>query len=302
MALLLLCIGMATPATDDSETEAYVVQGHQTIAAIAAEYGISPDDLASYNHLRANDRLAVGQVLMVPVGEAQAQQATPEIGSASAPGSTTLPAPQTLAKNQVQGVIATVAAKQTKIYNKPAGGQVIFDNAVRDSKLLVIDQTETQYAVLMSDGSTGWVPRIALKLSDATTIVTRPTPEAPSATPRQDIVDAAMRYLGIPYKYGGSLPDTIDCSLFVQTVFRQFGIHLPRTAAEQFQVGLPVAPENLIAGDRLYFHERGGQTIGHTAIYIGNGRFIHASSNRGQVAIDELSNPTYVAIYAGARR
>ena len=306
-SLLQWCSGKAMPATDAMETEAYVVQAHQTIGSIAAEYGISPEELARYNHLRAGDHLSIGEVLLVPVGAQIAAQPSPEAGGATATVSNstqtgTLPAPAPLAPNQVQGIIATVAARQTQIYNKPHGGQVVFDKAPHDMKLLVIDQTETQYAVLMSDGSTGWVPRIALKLTDMTTVVPRPTPVAPTTSPHQDIVDTAMGYLGVPYKLGGTLPDSVDCSLFVQTVFRQFGVRLPRTAAEQFEVGMPVASENLVAGDRLYFHERRSEAIGHTAIYIGNGYFIHASSNRGKVAVDSLSNPTYAAIYAGARR
>ncbi len=292
----------ATSASDVAETEAYVVQAQQTITSIATDYGISPEDLARFNHLRVTDRLEVGLVLFVPVGAQLAPQVSQAINGVSTTGSSALQAPQPLGKNQIQGTIATVTAQQTKICSKPFGGQVVFDHVTRDMQLLVIDQTETHYAVLMSDGSTGWVSRLALKLSDTTTVVPRPSSEAPSGTPRQDIVDNAMRYLDTPYKYGGALPDTVDCSLFVQAVFRQFGVNLPRTAADQFQVGAPVLQQNLVAGDRLYFRERGGQSIGHTAIYIGNGRFIHASSNRGRVAIDELTNATYAAIFAGARR
>ena len=92
----------------------------------------------------------------------------------------------------------------------------------------------------------------------------------------------------------------MDCSLFVQTVFGRYGVHLPRTAAEQCEVGQPVSTANLQAGDRLYFINRAGR-INHTAIYMGNTQFIHASSNRGCVAIDSLTEPYYAAALLFAR-
>ena len=87
----------------------------------------------------------------------------------------------------------------------------------------------------------------------------------------------------------------------MKTVFALHGIKLPRTAAEQSTGGLPGGSLPVIPGDQLYFRERSG-LIGHTAIYIGGGYFIHASSNRGAVAIDALTNPTYWHMYACARR
>ena len=72
---------------------------------------------------------------------------------------------------------------------------------------------------------------------------------------------------------------------------------------ERGDKGLPIGQvPNLLPGDRLYFYKPGQREIGHAAIYMGNGQFIHASSNRGKVAVDNLGDETYWDIYAGARR
>lgn len=298
---VLWLIGIALPETDLPEYEAYVAQSTQTISSIADEYGISPDSLARYNKISINTPLKTGQILLVPMN-AQAEPSTPAVTETPPTAKHDQPA-LPLPSNKISGNLATVIAKSIDITAKPNSDVVVCPGIRRGKDLFVVDQTPTHYGVLMKYGTVGWVPRLALEVSDTTMVVDRPTPPAQSTTPgRQDIVDTAFEYLGIPYKLGGTLPDSVDCSLLVQTVFRRQGIRLPRTAAQQYTVGKSIDVDDLIAGDRLYFHERGGTRISHTAIYIGSGRFIHASSNRHAVAVDALSNQTYASIYAGARR
>jgi cell wall-associated NlpC family hydrolase len=83
-------------------------------------------------------------------------------------------------------------------------------------------------------------------------------------------------------------------------VFREEGTELPRVAADQAQVGLPIVMGALEAGDRVYF--KAGHEIDHTGIYMGDGRFIHASGSGGAVRIDDLFDARWQRIYAGARR
>jgi cell wall-associated NlpC family hydrolase len=112
----------------------------------------------------------------------------------------------------------------------------------------------------------------------------------------------AMRYLGTPYKWGGSSPTTgFDCSGLVQWAYAQEGIHLPRVAADQFGVGIPVAREDLRPGDAVFFKEPDGY-VHHVGLYIGDGRFINAPETGENVKISSLSDPYFAAQYAGARR
>lgn len=115
------------------------------------------------------------------------------------------------------------------------------------------------------------------------------------------LISTAMQYIGTPYVFGGtSLYYGIDCSAYVQRIFAQVGISLPRTADVQFEVGTPISRGDLIPGDIVFFTT---YTYGasHCGIYIGNGEFIHASSSRG-VTVSSLGQNYYAARYIGARR
>jgi cell wall-associated NlpC family hydrolase len=87
------------------------------------------------------------------------------------------------------------------------------------------------------------------------------------------VVADASRYLGIPYVYGGESTSGMDCSGLVQKTFGDLGITLPRTAAEQQQIGTPVdSLADAQPGDLLFF----GQPAYHVAIYAGNGQLIES--------------------------
>lgn len=109
----------------------------------------------------------------------------------------------------------------------------------------------------------------------------------------------AMRFIGVPYRWGGTTPAGFDCSGFVQYVFSHFGVELPRTSEEQYGCGTPVSLANLAVGDLVFFDANGpGPT--HVGIYLGGGRFIDAGSDG--VGIDSLSNTYWQEHYIGARR
>lgn len=114
------------------------------------------------------------------------------------------------------------------------------------------------------------------------------------------IVQTAMQYIGVPYVFGGTSPSGFDCSGYVQFVFANAGVALPRTADVQYEVGRPVATSELRAGDLVFFstYEPGPS---HVGIYLEGGNFINATSSRG-IAIDSLSNSYWGARYIGARR
>lgn len=112
-------------------------------------------------------------------------------------------------------------------------------------------------------------------------------------------VDFTRKYLGKPYVYGASSGNAFDCSGLTTYVMKNFGIKLERTASQQFKKGIPVAKEDLKPGDLVFFSSN-GKTIGHVGIYIGDHKFIHASSSKKKVVINDLR--TYTGKYQGARR
>lgn len=114
------------------------------------------------------------------------------------------------------------------------------------------------------------------------------------------ITRTALRYLGVPYMWGGTSFSGVDCSGFVQAVFEHNGIELPRTADSQFLAGQPVSQSDLRPGDLVFF-ETYAVGASHVGIFLGGGRFIHASSSDG-VRVDALGEDYYAQRYLGARR
>ena len=115
------------------------------------------------------------------------------------------------------------------------------------------------------------------------------------------VVSLARRFLGTPYRWGGTGPGGFDCSGFLYAVFSRVGISLPRTSFEMFQGGRPVPREQLQPGDLVFFTTY-APGPSHAGIYVGGGSFVHASSAGGGVRIDPLSKPYYHRRYLGARR
>ncbi len=113
----------------------------------------------------------------------------------------------------------------------------------------------------------------------------------------------ARTYLSIPYRYGAQSRKSTDCSGFVQQVFREFDINLPRTAREQYRVGMKIDRSSLSSGDLLFFRTRARKKYPtHVGIYLGNGKMIHASSLQRKVVISDVNHPYYVKRYVGAKR
>lgn len=120
---------------------------------------------------------------------------------------------------------------------------------------------------------------------------------------RRAIIDYAENFLGSPYVFGGdSLTHGIDCSAFVQKIYAKFGIHMPRTAEEQFHRGTPVKLSELQPGDLVFFHTLSYAYATHVGIYIGNGRFINAAGKKSGVVISKLRRRFYRKRFIGAKR
>jgi peptidoglycan DL-endopeptidase CwlO len=114
----------------------------------------------------------------------------------------------------------------------------------------------------------------------------------------QRLTSSALRFLGVPYIFGGTTASGFDCSGFVQHVFAMLGIGLPRTADAQYDIGRP-AVGGPRPGDLVFFDTYGG--VSHVGIYLGKGKFVHASSSHG-VMISRLSESYWASRYMGAKR
>ena len=115
------------------------------------------------------------------------------------------------------------------------------------------------------------------------------------------LVGTALSLRGAPYRTGGNDPSGLDCSGFTQYVFRQYGIALPRDVREQYQFGKSVRPEELAAGDLLFFTTT-DPGVSHVAIAVGGDEFVHAPSSSGVVRVEHLSSTYWAPRFVAAKR
>ncbi len=125
-----------------------------------------------------------------------------------------------------------------------------------------------------------------------------PPPPSPLA---KAVIRTARSYL--PEEDARRAPP-VDCSDFVGRVFRAHGVSLPRTSRAMARAGRPVASaDDLRMGDLLFFSgSRGGRRVGHVAIYVGNGIFIHQANPGEGVRMESLYSDYYRRRYLKARR
>ncbi|MCX5540261.1 NlpC/P60 family protein [Paraburkholderia sp. CNPSo 3076] len=120
---------------------------------------------------------------------------------------------------------------------------------------------------------------------------------------REEISIQAMGLVGIPYRWGGNTPDSgFDCSGLVKYVLaRSASVDLPRTTAEMSTRGETIEPDEIAAGDLIFFNTT-GRPHSHVGIYVGNLRFVNAPSTGGTVRLDYLTNPYWAKRFDGIRR
>lgn len=118
---------------------------------------------------------------------------------------------------------------------------------------------------------------------------------------REELVETASRYLGVPYRWGGETTDGFDCSGLTMVSYRINGLNLPRNSRSQYQAGRPISKPELQKGDLVFFATKGGSRVTHVGMYIGDGRFIHAPRPGKTVRVASLANSFFSDTYVGAR-
>lgn len=157
--------------------------------------------------------------------------------------------------------------------------------------------------------TTAFRPLLVLALGALLLVGCASGPRAPSggrrvaevSTRGQEVATGALSLLGRPYQYGGGGPDTFDCSGLVHYVHTALGISVPRTTADQFRAARPVEEGARGAGDLLFFRIDDDK-VSHVAIYLGDGRFVHAPQTGRPVETRRLDDPWYRSRLVGIGR
>lgn len=193
------------------------------------------------------------------------------------------------ANQRASEVIATVArvnADMLMVREQPNTDCTIITRVAEGEELEVVEQLDG-WVKINIDSETGYVcadyVSVYQSLPKGVTLKELSYGDGVSNT-AVDLIEYAKQFLGNPYVYGGtSLTRGTDCSGFTMRVFEHFGYSLSRTSREQAYNGTRVSLSEIQPGDLLFYKH--GSTIGHVAIYIGNGQIIHASTERTGIII-----------------
>jgi len=272
-ATLLLAILPSLALSEGSRPQVHTVRQGETLSAVARTYDVSVKDLRRINHLRSKSRLKAGSQLVV-------RESIPET--------------YTVRKGDTLWRIA-------RRYNLDADALLEL-NRMESEDL----RPGRELALVAPDDST--LPADAVKLpteAELAEIAKAAPVSAPEQKAEESIKDrvirVAERMLSVPYRWGGSTLKGLDCSGYVQKVFAFLNQDLPRSAREQYREGVQVAKAELAMGDLVFFRTY-AKYPSHVGIYLGDNRFIHASSRDRKVKIDSLETPYFVKRYIGAKR
>lgn len=276
----------------------YFVKNGDTLCRIGKRFGVSVRDLKNANGLRSDD-IIIGARLIIP-------------GVFS-----------TNSKTQIAQEEETVSlnVNETTRYVVKRGDNLAliaerFDVSVEDLKdINHIRRNSLRVGQVISIPNQNKVVKLSVeginigRDQDKTNVNTKVKTDdhqenvgGDGGISRDSIITIAKRFLGIPYKFGGTSPiKGLDCSAFVGQVFSFLNVDLPRTARELFGVGRRVNRSQLVAGDLVFFRTY-AHYPSHVGIYMGDSEFIHASSKAHMVTIDSIDRPYFLKRYIGARR
>lgn len=257
-------------------TSTYTVVSGDTLGGIGNKFGVSVKDLRKLNGLRS-DYLQVGMKLTVS-GNSKASK--PSVQTAKKAAQTKPTARYIVKSGESLGIIAQrYGVSVTSIMN----ANNLKNQNIRAGQTINIPST-SNYRDYGSNTNYS---------SNKTTY----------SKTRENIIAVAKQYLGAPYKFGGySFKTGIDCSGYVKKIFSKFNVELPRTARDiYYNSGTRVAKSQLQTGDLVFFRTY-ASFPSHVGIYMGNGKFIHASSGARKVSITNLNKKYYTKRYIGAKR
>jgi len=298
LVLLLMFLFMAAPETWAETT--HMVKKGESLSAIAQKYQVSISKIKEANDLE-DTRLQIGQSLTIPKTPA----ANPNSSSTRKGNHQNTVSGQEIPDTHVVKSGDTLAGIAKRYHLTVKDLQEINElkgTRLRIGQVLQLKQEEEiseERSVQSGEGSY----ESALAANDGSAIPVSQGADVIEERDLNPLVTVAESFLGVKYRRGGTNVKTgLDCSAYVQKVFRMVGMDLPRTAREQFGVGLEVARDALRLGDLVFFKRSQTKRPAHVGIYIGNEQFIHSSTTKRKVRVDSLSTRYFSTRFIGGRR
>jgi hypothetical protein len=185
---------------------------------------------------------------------------------------------------------AVVMAKRAQLTASQEPGSKVLMRLHLDTRVVVVQQVDEQVQVRLPDGREGWLPAKNVRLSAG-----RDTPAA-----LDGFYETAEALIGIPYVWGGTTSDSLDCSGFLYRLFHAYGLVLARDANDQALEGTAVDANALQRGHLIFTADRANGPITHVVMYWEDGQIIDAEPERG-VSVHPLSDLLHMAVWSGAR-
>ena len=211
-------------------------------------------------------------------------------------------------QNATQMAIITTDVLNVRV--EPNTDSKIWTQIVKDERYPVVDQQDGWVQIDLDTGDSGngeendgaYISTrdnnvdVQYALTEAIKFSPMEETANQQASLRSKIVNYALKFVGNPYVWGGtSLTNGVDCSGFTMRVMEKFGVSLPHYSGSQAQMGKKVTSATMKPGDLIFYAGSNGK-VNHVAIYIGNGRIVHAASRRSGIKTSTWNYRTPVAI------
>ncbi len=277
----------------------YAIKSSDNDWILAHRLGLKTGQLHAINPHVKWDRLRPGQKILVPAGTALGE------GRSVA---------------RIKSRHAIILSDDVTIRRNASRNAEAITTVDQGTRVTVLDRDGEWYRLRFPKGTEGWVRGDFLKatlvphhLHDYQAIRSarrhgrsrgRHSTEIVANIPAagSTLLKTAVSYRGVRYQWGSMSRSGTDCSGFTSQVFGRSGMKLPRTSQEQSSVGQKVDRTSMKPGDLVFFHTTRGRRVSHVGIYMGNGKFIHASSGGGHVQVNSLADGYYHNRFVTARR
>jgi len=287
-------MGLMTVVGNAVTTTKYTIKNGETLYTIAHKHHTTIEEVRKANKLKKGEILKPGRALTVPLN-------------------TYFPNKKSKKTKIVKN------GKKTKIVKKNKKTKIVKNSkkvkiVKKSKKLRYSRKTNKSLRTTLTKHTAPLRERTKMRNNNRITIddiffkVLHPFGMGSSSTSlskRANIIRLAKTKLGKRYVWGAvGKRGTFDCSGFTNYVYKKNGIHIPRTSFNQSKYGTYVSRNNLQKGDLIFFDtsKRHKGYVNHVGIYLGNGKFIHASSAKKKVVITSLKKKFYSQRYVGARR
>ena len=189
----------------------------------------------------------------------------------------------------------SISGSGVNMRERPDTSSIVLGTYDTGTTMSIIGINEGWYKV-QYDSKTGYIRSDLMKVLDrsaaASAGISISSAPDPNRTLGQKIADYAVGFVGTKYVWAGASPSGFDCSGLTSYVYKQHGIKITRNASGQYRDnGVHVSRADLVAGDLVFFSNN-GRSVTHVGIYIGDNKYVHASSSRVGVIISNLSNRT----------